>query len=77
MEEFINRQAAINIVSLQDVNAHTIEALKCVPKADVRNNVRGTWTELNKRLMQCNRCGMVQNKESNYCPNCGAEMRRD
>lgn len=26
---------------------------------------------------KCNKCGEVERAEKNYCPNCGADMRRE
>ena len=60
-----------------------------VPTADVRENVRGEWIEDKKaeqehqlifhKVWTCSQCGERQcrPKGSNFCPNCGADMRGD
>ena len=57
------------------------------PTADVRENVRGEWIEDKKaeqehqlifhKVWTCSQCGERQCrlKGSNFCPNCGADMR--
>ena len=51
-----------------------------MPRADVRENVRGEWiyTEEDKRqtypIIKCSICGHYVGGEWNYCPNCGAQM---
>ena len=59
------------------------------PTADVRENVRGEWIEDKKaeqehqlifhKVWTCSQCGERQcrPKGSNFCPNCGADMRGD
>ncbi len=53
------------------------------PPADVRENVRGEWVSdvayydeegCPCIVSRCNQCG-EPNPETNYCPNCGADMR--
>lgn len=58
-----------------------------MPTADVRENVRGEWIEDKKaeqehqlifhKVWTCSQCGERQCrlKGSNFCPNCGADMR--
>ena len=58
------------------------------PTADVRENVKGEWIDKPNRefcfradfkTIECNQCGYNMPKSdsfaSNYCPNCGADMR--
>lgn len=57
------------------------------PASDVRDNVRGEWIEDKKaeqehqlifhKVWTCSQCGERQcrPKGSNFCPNCGADMR--
>ena len=50
-----------------------------MPAADVRENVRGEW-EFNCdtfviRKYLCSQCSIPHDKESQFCPNCGADMR--
>lgn len=44
---------------------------KAIPSADVRENVHGEWLEENI----CSVCGDYNEFRTNYCPNCGADMR--
>ena len=50
------------------------------PTADVRENVRGEWIfpYEDKKYKRCSACGKTFYSipsTSNFCPNCGAEMR--
>ncbi len=54
--------------------------LDCVPSADVRENVKGTWKIYcdDKGVVEdcyCDQCGFNSVIGGNYCPNCGADMR--
>ena len=65
------------------------EWLETLPTADVRENVHGKWrlTEASPHWLYCDKCykRMLQNAEwvetynipTNYCPNCGADMRKE
>ena len=53
---------------------------KAFPAADVRENVRGRWRPYSPLTdtYECDKCGYQVIDESfctNYCPNCGADMR--
>ena len=51
------------------------------PTADVRENVRGEWRkeylveDLGIMLYVCDKCAEPTVKQTNFCPNCGADMR--
>ena len=51
------------------------------PTADVRENVRGEWRkeylveDLGIMLYVCDKCAEPTVKKTNFCPNCGADMR--
>ena len=56
------------------------------PTADVRENVRGEWrtTYLDHiamgerpKILYCSICNQCIAYPTNYCPNCGADMRGD
>ena len=57
------------------------KALDCVlqqPAADVRENVRGEWKHGDMPTYggyKCSICGSNALNKSNFCPNCGADMR--
>lgn len=57
-----------------------------MPTADVRENVRGEWLHdevtMNGNTVytpnaKCSICDCYVFQESNFCPNCGADMRGD
>ena len=56
--------------------------------ADVRPVVRGIWEKQDANLVwndvglyaaayKCNRCGELNIAETNFCPNCGADMKEE
>lgn len=54
------------------------------PTADVRENIRGEWVYHTEPLAgspyghyTCSLCDEMSWDESNFCPNCGAQMRGD
>jgi hypothetical protein len=67
---------------------NALEYLDEVPAADFRPVVRGEWgkslnpnfspfDDSGEYLYRCNQCRHIQNYESNFCPNCGADMREE
>lgn len=64
-----------------------IYILSEMDSADVRENVRGEWeTSFGARLKtdgqhwldcRCTACGLYSGQASDFCPNCGADMRGD
>ena len=47
--------------------------------ADVRENVRGEWRFIEGDIFgmyNCSNCGNLSFQNSEFCPNCGAEMQR-
>ena len=60
-----------------------ISTVKNFPAADVREVKRGKWTESVVKYdeltslfgFKCSECGGFCIGESNFCPNCGADMR--
>ena len=58
------------------------ELLNEMPSADVRENVHGEWIDetfepygLVFHPFKCNLCGEHSECDSDFCPNCGADMR--
>ena len=88
MSEYISREAAKNYVigryddqlgfiTMEDI----IDQLDYVPAADVRPVVRGKWRLYSPLTdtYECDKCGYQVIDESfhtNFCPNCGADMRQ-
>lgn len=45
--------------------------------ADLRENVRGEWIEHSYTyIVKCSVCDAGSQSKSNFCPNCGADMRK-
>ena len=79
MSDYISRQAAFEALEKRGVSTTNISR---VPIADVRENVRGEWIfpYEDKKYKRCSVCGKTFYSipaTSNYCPNCGADMRGD
>ena len=62
---------------------HCIDLIHQEPTADVRENVRGEWLHdevtMNGNTVytpnaKCSICDCYVFQESNFCPNCGAQM---
>ena len=60
-------------------DAEIIKYLNAIPAADVRPVERGNWTRFDYVPVghdyECSKCGYMNDMMSNYCPNCGADMR--
>lgn len=56
------------IIPFADALDVAIKALKQEPK-------KGQWIDKGSLSCRCDQCGCKNNKESNFCPNCGANMR--
>lgn len=63
-----------------------ISRLKRVPAANVRPNIPGNWIRENnpsyspfddssEYRYRCSQCDEYNNRESAFCPDCGAQMR--
>lgn len=81
MTDYISRQAAFEALEKRGVSTTNISR---VPIADVRENVRGEWrtTHLDHiamgerpKILYCSVCNQCIAYPTNYCPNCGADMR--
>ena len=66
-------------MGLQDA----MDAVHEFPAADVKPVVQGKWVEQPKdfdlcgvEYFACNQCGFECQLKYNYCPNCGADMRK-
>ena len=45
---------------------------------DVLENVKGEWLHISDGycdFLKCSQCGKTTDNQSNFCPNCGADMR--
>ena len=52
--------------------------IKAQPTADVRENVKGEWKDRGLYAIgyMCSYCQKASIDKSDYCPNCGAAMRK-
>lgn len=92
MSEYISREAAKNYVigryddqlgfiTMEDI----IDQLDYVPAADVRPVIRGKWVSANEQsnggtvycFSCCSECGRKTATNTDFCPNCGADMRKE
>lgn len=83
MAEYIDRQAVNNL--LYNLRTHRtiwritgeidVNELNSIPTADVRENVKGEW-EPRGGYYYCSQCGARYEWGGNFCPNCGADMRK-
>lgn len=48
-----------------------------LPTADVRENVHGEWIKIHWKAFRCSECKKVSEYYTNFCPNCGADMRKE
>lgn len=82
MDNLISRQAAINapvrMVSegIEWIPVYHVEQL---PSAQPQR-MKGKWIDITKtggdELWKCSECGELELEDSYYCPNCGADMRK-
>ena len=91
MAEYIEREAALALAESEeyltpdgDEIYHEyipVSAVKSIPAADVRPVVRGEWQfhmfTANSWGYECRVCHTTWDTPTNYCPNCGADMRED
>ena len=82
-KEYIEREAAKQaVVKAVGVGHSPFNAIVMLPTADVRPVVRGKWRLYSPLTdtYECDKCGYQVIDESfrtNFCPNCGADMREE
>ena len=90
MAEYIEKAAVIskcdemweNADETTDVGVATINAIdritdfiEAMPAADVQRVKRGEWGKRAYNRVQCSYCGKCEDIATDFCPNCGADMR--
>lgn len=88
MDDYIKREDAIRELNAEGYtkNMRIHKRILDIPAADVRENVRGHWTNVQisvtgNSMADCSICGatvhnsFMGNAAPNFCPNCGADMR--
>lgn len=84
MDEYIKREAVIEVIMSEPPDAHYpqwyVDKIKCIPAVDVAPVRHGRW-EKHGSKWQCTGCkvlmsidGTPQENLLYYCPNCGAYM---
>ena len=92
MAEYIEREAAIRKAKManHDTNCSYVDweqdertelYINEIPAADVRPVVRGRWKRVDPRstvvTFRCSECNYYAHvNATNFCPNCGADMRQ-
>ena len=60
------------------LNSAACEQIKQMPTADVQEVRHAKWRYYgyigDSNYFKCCNCGEIQKKDTNYCPNCGANM---
>ena len=83
MSEYIEREAVNALIKAEcspKVAAYLIDAVAAIPAADVRPVKRGKWIDHQEGCWiyaKCSECETVHDVRSNFCPNCGADMREE
>ena len=87
MGDYIEREGLLDEISaardnggMDAIVAGTLTRyIKRAPAADVRPVVRGRWRWVGQDqwndCYECSQCGKMNTDNSNFCPNCGADMR--
>ena len=85
MAEYIEREEAIRVASGYCHPANIAAELANLPAADVRPVAMGKWIDERYddeelvggwyTIPKCSACEEEAPFKSNYCPNCGADMR--
>lgn len=52
------------------------EMIKAEPTTDVRPNVHGEWAKICWKAFRCSECKNISEYYTDFCPNCGADMRK-
>ena len=70
----------INIITVQTKEYGSIEVIPVdtiidIELADVQPVKRGEWGKRAYNRVQCSYCGKCEDIATDFCPNCGADMR--
>ena len=79
-EEILKRQYRIDdSASLSTRDVVNVEDIEDISTADVRENIHGHWIRVTDKagylVWECDKCGWQKRLWTNYCPDCGADMR--
>ena len=78
MSEYIERASVHSIIERTSTFAFTRggmhEQVDSLPAADVVEVRHGYWYDCGSLSCRCSECGCKNNRETVYCPSCGARM---
>lgn len=78
MSDYIEREAALRRIEScagwSRPSESAYEDIQAMPAADVVPVRHGHWYDVGSLSCRCSACGCKNNKETAYCPNCGAKM---
>lgn len=90
MSEYIERETVLDRLAKVDMDTyygftaavqfgvdHAIQCIKEAPAADVVEVRHGRWTDVGSLSCRCSECGCKNNRETAYCPACGARMDKE
>lgn len=84
MSDYISREAVCEVCADvfglpiddgEEVIFEINRRVKRLPAADVRPAVHGHWEDRGSLSARCSECGCKSLRASDFCPNCGADMR--
>ena len=81
MSEYIERASVHSIIEQTSTFAFTRggmhEKIDSLPAADVVEVRHGYWYDCGSLSCRCSECGCKNNRETAYCPSCGARMGKE
>ena len=84
MAEYITKDVAKVIVTKATTKHDTLMMIEALPTVDAVPVIHGRWIPYNskyghdEKVYLCDQCNNnVGFKKMNFCPNCGADMRKD
>ena len=83
MSEYIDRAALKRELAPYEENDFSqqmdviLAIVDAQPTADVVEVRHGYWYDCGSLSCRCSKCGCKNNRETAYCPNCGARMDKE
>lgn len=78
--KYIDRETVRRLISSRRSKGQMEWVFESIPVADVRENVHGEWIESEYGMyLLCSKCWEESEslKQTNFCPNCGADMKTE
>ena len=80
MIDYVKREDVLQILSQRNASWNGYANVMLLPSEDVIERKKGMWVETSSRngnylINTCSCCGLGKIIKTNYCPNCGAEMK--